>query len=334
MTAGKISLACRNYDRTQAILRGLVKIPGIEIELHEMTSVPRMFAGFFRGEFDVSEFSLAELIYAVSRGHREFCAIPVFPSRVFRHGFIFCNAALGIRDRKSSDGTRIGFPRLVQTASIWIRSALLDELGTSPDQLDWYVASVHHWDGDGGGSKIVARDGSVIHCLDNAGGDENETMELALTDGRIDILGTTQIPKSFGRNPRVTRFFENYCDVEKNYFKRTGIFPIMHVLVARTAVVDRYPDLPVKLFDLFSKAKRWAHDWIGMDPSLGLAWKNRYITEEREFFQGDPWVYGLKENLPALTRFLAYCYDLGISDRILEPQDLFYPSTLHLVEEQ
>lgn len=329
----RITLACRNYDRTQAILRGLIEAPGIELQVHEMHSVPQMFAGFFRGDYDVSEFSLAEIIYSISRGHDDFCGIPVFPSRVFRHGFIFCNAASGIRESKSLAGMRIGFPRLVQTASIWIRGALLDNLGTSPKELHWYVASVHHWDGNDGAGEIQARDGSVIHYLDKAGRDENESTELALSEGKIDVLGTTQFPKSFGKDPRIKRFFENYRDVEKGYFKRTGIFPIMHVLAARRTVVDQHPDLPAKLFQLFSRAKRWGQEWVRMDPSLGLAWKNYYLEEERGIFQGDPWVYGLKENTALLSQFLTYCYDLGVSERSLGPRDLFHPSTWDLTDE-
>lgn len=334
MSTIKISLACRNYDRTQAILRGLIEMPGIDLRVREMDNVPQMFTGLFRGDYDVSEFSLAELVYSVSRGHDDFCGIPVFPSRVFRHGFIFCNTTSGISESKSLAGKRIGFPRLVQTASIWIRGVLSDDLGISPKDLHWYVASVHHWNASEAADEFQTRDGSVIRRLDKTGSDENESTELALREGKIDVLGTTQLPKSFGVDPRIKRLFENYREAEQAYFKKTGVFPIMHVLAARRAVVDQHPDLPAKLFQLFSKAKRWAQEWIRMDPSLALAWKNSYLEEEKKIFNGDPWVYGLKENAALLSQFLAYCYNIGVCEKALKPRGLFHPSTWDLTDHE
>jgi len=330
----KITLACRNYDRTQAILRGLVKAEGIKLEVLEMSSVPGMFSGFFRGEYDVSEFSLAELVYYASRGNDEFVGIPVFPSRLFRHGFIFCNASSDIRAPQSLQGKSIGFPRLVQTASMWIRGILIGEYEISPKDIHWYAASLHHWDSGDNRNEIQPRDGSVIHWLERKGRDENESAELALREGRIDVLGTTQFPKAFSRGDKeVKRLFPNYQDVEASYFKKTTIFPIMHVLAARRAVVDRHPDLPGRLFELFSRAKRWGREWIRMDPSLALVWKNRYLDDEEEIFQGDPWAYGLEKNAHVISQFLSYCYDLGVSKRELTPKDLFAPSTWDLAEE-
>lgn len=330
----KITLACRNYDRTQAIVRGLVTAEGIKLKVLEMSSVPRMFSGFFRGEYDVSEFSLAELVYYASRGNDEFVGIPVFPSRMFRHGFIFCSASSDIRGPESLQGKNIGFPRLVQTASIWIRGILTGEHKISPKNIHWHVASVHHWDGGDVRDEIQPRDGSVIHWLERKGKDENESAELALSEGRIDVLGTTQFPKAFsGGDKEIKRLFPNYQDVEASYFKKTRIFPIMHVLAARKAVVDRHPDLPGKIFELFSKAKRWGREGIRTDPSLSLVWKNQYLDEEEKIFQGDPWAYGLKENAHAISQFLSYCYDLGVSKREVTPQDLFAPTTWELAEE-
>ena len=328
-----ITLACRNYDRTQAILRGLVKVEGIKLKVLEMDSVPEMFSRFFRGEYDVSEFSLAELVYYISRGNDEFVGIPVFPSRMFRHGFIFCNASSDIQGPESLHGKRIGFPRLAQTASIWIRGMLIGEYKNSPKAMHWYAAALHHWDGGDDRGEIQPRDGSVIHWLERKGRNENEVAELALREGRIDVIGTTQFPKVFSRSDKeLKRLFPNYQEVEAAYFKKTGIFPIMHVLAARKAVVEQHPDLPQKIFELFSKAKRWAREWIRTDPSLSLVWKNHYLDEEDKIFQKDPWAYGLKENAHAISQFLSYCYDLGISKKASTPKDLFAPSTWELAE--
>src|SRR5438128_10280909 len=145
-SSAKIRLAGRTYDGTLPILRGQMRLPGFELEITETEDVPAMFAGMFKGQYDVSEMSLGELTYYVSRGKAEFIAIPVFPSRMFRHGFIFCRKALGLESPAELSGRKIGFLRWAQTAGIWMRGMLIDEYGVSPKESQWYVASMHHWD--------------------------------------------------------------------------------------------------------------------------------------------------------------------------------------------
>ena len=149
----------------------------------------------------------------------------------------------------------------------------------------------------------------------------------------MDALGSTRVPAGLASGDgRVRRVFDDYRAVEAAYYRKTGLFPIMHVLTVRKAVVDQHPDLPEKLFRLFAESKDMANRWLRSDPSLGLAWKNRYIEEEQEVFGGDPWVYGLKANHATVDRFLSYCYDQGVSQRRVEPKELFVPSTWDLTE--
>ncbi|MCH8055312.1 MAG: hypothetical protein IH857_04060 [Deltaproteobacteria bacterium] len=331
MGNSSVSLACRNYDRTQALLRGLVKVDGLDLQVLEKDDVAGMFSEFYHGEFDVSEFSLAELVYSISRGRKEFVGIPVFPARVFRHSFVFCNTASGIQGPDSLEGKKIGFPRVVQTACIWIRGMLVSEYKVPAKKVDWYFLSAQHWDDKDHEDEIKTRDGSEIHWLERRGEDPAESAALALKEGKIDVLGATRVPKFYGEG--IKRLFVNYRDAEASYFKQTGIFPIMHVLTARKAAVDRDPDLPVKLFEVFSRARKWAHDWIRMNPSIRLVWKNHYLEEEREIFQGDPWVYGLQKNRHVISQFLDYCYDLGVSEKKISPEDLFAPNTWELTDE-
>jgi 4,5-dihydroxyphthalate decarboxylase len=140
----KIKLASRAYDGTLPILRGHIGIDGFEFEITETEDVPGMFAGMFKGQYDVSEMSLGELIYYASRGRADFVAIPIFPSRMFRHGFIFCRKSSGVDQPGDLNGKRIGFLRWVQTAAIWMRGMLIDEYGVSARDTEWYVASIHH----------------------------------------------------------------------------------------------------------------------------------------------------------------------------------------------
>ncbi len=329
----KIRLGCRNYDGTSAIIRGLVSIPGVEVEITEMKSVAGMFTAMFNGEVDVSEMSLAELIYYTSRDESDFVGIPVFPSRMFRHGFIFVRKSANIKGPEDLRGKDIGFLRWVQTASVWIRGILGDDYDITPRNSRWHVASLHHWDKVQTSESVKMPDGSTIHMLEGDGRTASDRATRALSEGRLDALGITesQLPRLLA-DPNVKRLFENYKEVEIRYFKKTRIFPIMHVLAMRKTLAQAFPDLPEKLFTLFCRAKQWGKEWQRTIPSLVMAWKNHTLEQEREIFHGDPCPYGLEENRHVINRFLHYCEGQGISDRKVSPEELFVESTWKLVE--
>jgi 4,5-dihydroxyphthalate decarboxylase len=335
MADRSITLACRNYDGTNAIIRGALRPQGIDLQVNEVNDVVKMFSGMFNGEYDVAEMSLAEMIYYLTRNQCDFIGIPVFPSRLFRHGFMLCNETAGIRGPEDLTGKKIGGLRWVQTAFIWLRGMLVDEYNLSAKDTEWYVSALHHWYEHGSDEKITPRDGSIIRHLEWKGNDDYEMSCRALVDGKIDMLMTTENRKydRLAGQPRIRPLFTNVREAEENYYKKTGIIPIMHVLVARRSVFERYPDLPAKLFELFSQAKKLGREWMRSVPSLNLAWMNRYVDEERALFEGrDPWAYGLKANFTALTQFLSYCDAQGISARSITPYDLFAPSTWELSE--
>ncbi len=333
MPSDQISLACRNYDGVNAILRGLIKVPGFDLQATEMVSVADMFTAMYKGQYDVSEMSFAELVYYTSRNKCDFVGVPVFPSRMFRHGFIFCRRASKIVGPEDLSGKKIGFMRWVQTAAVWLRGMLGDEYRISPESTHWYVASMHHWDDGHARDEITPRDGSVIHWIEKKGRDVFERSCLALAEGEIDALGWTESRLSLLQgDKRIKRVIDNYREVEASYYKKTRILPIMHVLVVRKSVVKQHPDLPVKLFELFSQSKKLAQEWMRTIPSLVMAWKNEYLENEQEIFQGDPWVYGLEKNRHLIDKFLSYCDAQGISDRKMSPEDLFEPSTWGLTE--
>ena len=329
----KIKLACRSYDGTIPILRGTILVPGVDLHVIENNDVPRMFAGMFKGEYDASEMSLAELIYYVSRDRADFIGIPVFPSRVFRHGFIFCRKSAGIEKPKDLTGKKIGFIRWVQTASIWMRGMLIDEYGVSAKDSGWYVSSMHHWDDAEPESAVTPRDGSVIQWIEGKAKDTSERACRALFDGRLDALGITESQLVLVQaNSEVRRLFENSRDVEADYFRATRILPIMHVLAVRNDIVEKQPELPAQLFRLFSDGKRWAQRWRRSIPSMVEAWPQHNLDEERNILQTDPWAYGLEPNRHVLDKFLAYCHAHGVSARQIAPEELFHPSTLNLVD--
>jgi len=333
MPNDRISLASRNYDGVNAILRGLIKIPGVDLQVMEMVSVADMFTRMFKGQFDVSEMSFAELVYYTSRKKSDFIGIPVFPSRVFRHSYIFCRNPSDIRGPEDLNGKKLGFLRWVQTAATWMRGMLIDEYGISPKSTHWYVASMHHWDDGNANEEITPRDGSVIHRIEAKGSNVSERSHQALAQGEIDALGVTENQLALLQgDKRIKRVFENSQEEEASYFKKTRIMPIMHILAMRKSVVKQHPDLPEKLFRLFCQSKRLAQEWMRTIPSLTIAWRNEYLEKEREIFQEDPWAYGLEKNRHLIEKFLSYCHAQGISDQKISPEDLFVPSTWGLTE--
>jgi 4,5-dihydroxyphthalate decarboxylase len=328
----KIRLASRAYDGVLPILRGQMKIPSVEFDIAETDDVAGMFAGMFKGHYDVGEMSLGELIYYTSRGRADFVAVPVFPSRMFRHGFIFCRKASAIRGPGDLSGKKIGFLRWVQTAAIWMRGMLVDEYGVSAPNTEWHVASMHHWDDADPDAGVEPRDDSKIHMIGGSGS-TSERACRALFEGEVDALGVTESQlRTLLSNNSVRALFEDPHEVEARYYRATRILPIMHVLALRRDLATARPELPEQLFRLYSDAKRWARGWRATLPSLVEAWPSHHLAEESAVFQGDPWAYGLDANIHVLDKFLGYCHAQGISTRGVAARELFHPSTLSLTE--
>jgi 4,5-dihydroxyphthalate decarboxylase len=214
-----------------------------------------------------------------------------------------------------------------------MRGMLVDEYGVSAKNSEWYVAAMHHWDDQDPGAPVEPRDGSVIRMIQNSGRSTTERACRALLDRQVDALGVTesQLVTLLADNS-VRRLFENSREVEANYFHKTKILPIMHVLALQKRVVESHPDLPEKLFRLYADAKRWARRWRRGIPSLVEAWPNHYLAEEQTIFESDPWAYGLEANRHVLEKFLVYCDAQGITGRKLAAEEIFCPSTIKLAE--
>jgi 4,5-dihydroxyphthalate decarboxylase len=335
MVNKRFVLACRDYDRTRGILDGTITPAKFEIQLVEMNNVADTFTGMYQGKYDASEFSLAELVYHLSRNTADFLAIPIFPLRMFRHNMIFLNTLAHVKKPEDLRGKRIGLFRLAQTACIWMRGLLADEYNVLASDVTWYTPSIHHWDDDAERSAMKPRDGSVIRWVHKTEGESNlATLEKTLLAGEIDALCTAVKPSSYNsRDQRIQRLFGNYRDVEAAYYRKTGIFPIMHTIVLQRSAVEERPELPENLFELFCRAKQLAHNWLAIEGRVGLIWKDFYLECEEQDFGRQAWQYGLKINEHVIETFLGYCYDQGISARRLTPTELFFSGTWDLTDD-
>jgi len=318
-----LSVACGYYDRTEALRTGDVGVEGADLTYLAIESPQDIFTRMVRnGAFDAAEMSLAYYVTRVARGDFPFGAIPVFPSRMFRHSYIFVNRDSGIRTPKDLEGRRIGLWDYHHTAAVWIRGMLQHDHGVRPETIEWFE----------GGVNAPRKADPTMHLRPDSNisvrfiGEDSNLNDM-LAAGEIDgLLGAVK-PDSFGRNPAVARLFPDVRAVEKDYFRRTGIFPIMHTLVIREALHREHPWVAENLYDAFERAKTWARGHTAFPGTLRymLPWLQNDLEEIAETFGGDPWPYGLAANRTTIEAFLSYMVEQGFIERAPLPEDLFLP---------
>jgi 4,5-dihydroxyphthalate decarboxylase len=248
-----------------------------------------------------------------------FIAIPVYPSRVFRHGYFFINTDKGIKTGADLKGKRGGVPEYSMTAAVFMRGVMQHEWGVKPTDVEW-VQGRH----DRLGRKLP----SDIKLTQAPAGTELGDM---LERGEIDFMMTANNPLSFRRgSPKVARLFPNYAEVEKDYYRRTRIYPIMHTVVIRRDVYDRDPWVALNLYQALCRAKDACYRSV-MDtgsPKASFAWLQPMIEEEQRIIGEDWYPYGIEKNRPTLEALLQYTHEHGLTDRRLKIEELFAPSTM------
>ena len=325
MTRLRLTFACWNCDRTRALADGSVRPEGIELNCLNLHVEEIFFRMLRHHEFDVAEMSLSSYAVSAARDEPPFIAIPIFPSRFFRQSCIFVSAKSGIREPRDLIGRRVGVPEYQMTAPVWIRGILQDEYGVDPTSVDYRT----------GGEEEPGRDEKLALDLPAKFRVRRiaptQTLAGMLADGEIDALHTARIPSTFRTRPdAVRRLFENYVDVERDYFRRTRIFPIMHTVVIRRDVYRANPWIARSLFKAFTEAKRRALENLYTTSSLAtmLPWQIAHVEEVRQEMGEDWWPYGLEPNRHVLDTFLRYHHEQGLSSRRLLPEELFAPETL------
>jgi 4,5-dihydroxyphthalate decarboxylase len=320
-----LTLACWNYDRTRALLEERVRPDGIDLTYLNLPVEETFFRMLRHREFDVAEMSLSSYVISLFTDARPFVAIPVFPSRFFRHSCIYVNAASGITRPPDLIGRRVGTPEYQMTAPVWIRGILADEYAVPVDSVTYATGGLEE---PGRSEKLALALPPGIR-VEPIGRDE--TLSAMLAGGAIDALYTARAPSSFRDDSRrVRRLFEDFPAVERAYFRRTGIFPIMHTVVLRRELHERHPWAAQSLYKAFCASQREAYEDLGQTAALKtmLPWLTAHVEDTRREMGDDYWPYGLPRNRETLATFLRYSHAQGLSPRILEPEDLFAPETL------
>lgn len=319
-----IAVACGDYDRTRALFDGRVPIEGCDPVFLPLAPEEIFFRAFVHEEFDVAELSLSSYVMRRARGDCPYVGVPAFVSRAFRHSAVYVRTDRGIERPEDLRGRRVGVPEYQMSAAVWVRGILQDEHGLAPRDLRWIT----------GGMEVAGRVEKVGFTppagLSIEAAPPGETLASMLEAGSLDALIAPRPPSCFVRGARtVGRLFARFGADEQAYYRRTGIFPIMHLVGVKTVLADRHPWLAASVFKAFAAAKDAALD--GLDDANALVtslplqlW---HAAEARSLLGADWWPYGLADNEKTLDAFLEYHYKQGLSPRRLRPAELFAPST-------
>jgi 4,5-dihydroxyphthalate decarboxylase len=320
----QLTLACWDYDRTRTLMEGRVPVDGIELNYLNLPVEETFFRMLRHHEFDVAELSLSSYTMSLFQENPPFIAIPVFPSRFFRHSCIYVNRDSGIREPKDLIGKRVGNPEYQMTAAVWIRGILSDEYHVPVGAVTYFTGGEEE---PGRPEKLALSVPPEIHVQPIG---EAQTLSRALETGEIDALYTARMPSTFSNGAgRVRRLFEDCSRVEREYYTRSRIFPIMHTVVIRREIYKRHPWVAQSLYKAFVEAQREVYRALEDTAALKLMlpWLHEHVAETQRVMGRDFWPYGLEPNLAVLNTFLRYHFEQGLSKRELAPRDLFAPET-------
>jgi 4,5-dihydroxyphthalate decarboxylase len=321
----RLSLACWNYDRTRALMDESIKPDGIDLTYLDLPVEETFFRMLRNREFDVAEMSLSSYTVSLFREPRPFIAIPIFPSRMFRHSSIYINAGSGIREPKDLIGKRVGTPEYQMTAPVWIRGILSDHYGVPVNSVTYCTGGEE----ETGRSEKLKLDLPPDIRVEPIGA--HQTLSAMLASGEIDALHTARMPSTFTTEPdKVKRLFPNYEQVEKQYYRDTGIFPMMHTVVIRRDVYEKHRWIAQSLYKAFVGAQRATYDDLQVTAALKamLPWLTAHVADARALMGDDFWPYGFVPNRKTLETFLRYHHEQGLSTRRLTPEELFAPETM------
>lgn len=326
MSKLSITLACGDYDRVHAIRDGRVSIEGCDVNFLTLDPEELFFRAYRNHEFDVCELSLSSYMLSLSRNtETPYIAIPVFISRTFRHSAIYIRTDRGIVSPQDLKGKRIGVPEYQVTAALWVRALLAQEYGVEPWDFEWFQGGLEQ---PGRVEKLALNlpPGVQLHPIP-----ADTTLDECLRRGDLDALIAMRPPRCFNeRAPNVSRLFPDYQSIEADYFKRTGIFPIMHVIGLRRSLAQAHPWLASSVYNAFARAKDSAVTALEKIAALPVTfpWMGPWLDETRRCLGTDFWPYGVAENRNALEAMVHYAHRHGTADRLLAVEELFASSTL------
>ena len=325
MSRLQLSFACWDYDRTRALMDWRIKVDGIDLNYLNLPVEETFFRMARFKEFDIAEMSLSSYCVTLAKPERPFIAIPIFPSRFFRHSCIYVNAKSGIKEPKDLIGKKIASPEYQMTAPVWIRGILQDHYGVPID------AQPYLFGGEEEPGRIEKMSLKLPPNIKVSPIEPHQTLTQMLYDGEIDALYTARMPSSFLKGDGVVkRLFDNYQEVERQYYKDTSIFPIMHTVVIRREVYEANRWIAQSLTKAFIQAQQMTYEALNETAALKtmLPHLTAHVEEVKREFGDDWWPYGLEKNVKTLETFTRYHHEQGLSPKRLQVEELFAPEAL------
>ena len=330
MADQKLDIAFWNYDRTHALVDGSVKIEGVDATYHSARIVPEIFGRMIKGQYDVAELGLTYFLRTMEFDDPPFLALPIFVNRAFRHSAIYINKHAGIERPEDLRGKTIGELALYgHDAGTMPKGMLSDDYGVTPDQSRWIVGGI-----DFAMDPIDFVPQPHPANVDVRWANKDTDLGQLLVSGEIDALISADIPESVleGR-PEVGRLFEDYQTVERDYYRRTGIFPIMHAVVVKKSLAREHPEIVRAVYRGFCDAKaaqeqQFAKGMTFNNMGTMVPWLTSLIGENRELLGEDWWPYGIERNRKTLNACLRYHYEQGLTKRQYAIEDIFVPDLL------
>ena len=312
-----------------------MQIEGCDTQF-EVSSIGDMNTHIFGGAQtrEVTEIGLHPFMLAYANdGFRDYALIPVFPLRLFRHKSIFIRNDRGIKKPEDLRGKKIATPGYSSTSLTWIRGIVQHEYGVRPDEIKWVIASKDSSSKAAG--KTSRQENILPEGIAYTSGPEDKDESDLIESGEVDALFHAAEPRALVEgHPRVARLFPDYRQTEREYFSRTGIFPIMHAVAIRRDVIEQQPWLPKAVFNAYSQAKQLTYEYMQKSAWYKgtLPWFGQEFEETREVMGENYWSYGIASNRKTLETLFRYSYEQGLSKRKLTTEELFHPSTLEFSE--
>jgi len=319
----KLSVAVGPYDRTRALVDGSVQIDGVNATCMTLSPEEIFFRAFRHAEFDICELSLSSFTVKTAQGNCPYVGVPAFVSRAFRHTSIYVRTDR-IKTPADLKGKKVGLPEYQLTANVWARAILEDDHGVKPSDIHWVRGGIEE---AARPEKISIKLPADVKLEDAP---KNKSISALLAEGSIDGFMAPRPPSLPKNTPNVGWLFSDPVAAAKDYFKRTGIFPIMHIVGVRRELADKHPWLPGAVFKAFEQAKGAALEQLGDTSAtkVTLPFVEERLAEARTLMGADFWSYGVGANRKTLETFLRHHHSQGLSPRLVTPEELFHPGTL------
>jgi 4,5-dihydroxyphthalate decarboxylase len=324
MSRFPITIATWDYDRVRPLVDGRVQIEGCDVNYLTMAVEECFERAYFHGEFEVAEIGFSPYLIALSRGSCPYVAVPAFLSRMFRHSAVYIRTDRGIEGPADLRGKRVGVPEYQMSAVLWFRGFLQDEFGIAAKDINWVQAGLET-PGRRDKFPLNLPDGFPLTSAND------ETLTAMLADGRLDAVMSARRPSCFvDGHPKVRRLFPDYRAAERDYYRRTGLFPIMHAVGIRRDVLEKNRWLAASVYKAFLRAKQIADAEFAETTALkiGLPWVNAEYEATMEVMGADFWSYGVAANYKTLSTMARYSYEQGLAVRLLAVEEMFAEGNL------